>query len=119
ERTAAGLDALCAGDGEAWLELSRLWDRIGDPLLEAVIRPFPPVRAGARLAARIPRSGGLDLVRTLLTPVAELGRSRFRGEGPALLLCGNGGHADIPLDSPGSGLFGFLLAMLGQEVGFP
>ena len=119
DRTAAGLDALCAGDGEAWLELSRLWDRIGDPLLEAVIRPFPPVRAGARLAARIPRSGGLDLVRTLLTPVAELGRSRFRGEGPALLLCGNGGHADIPLDSPGSGLFGFLLAMLGQEVGFP
>jgi phytoene dehydrogenase-like protein len=77
------------------------------------------VRAGARLAARIPGAGGMDLVRTLLTPVAELGRSRFRGEGPGLLLCGNGGHADIPLDSPGSGLFGVLLAMLGQSEGFP
>ena len=28
-------------------------------------------------------------------------------------------HADIPLSAPGSGLFGMLLAMLGQTVGFP
>lgn len=28
-------------------------------------------------------------------------------------------HADIPLSAPGSGLFGLLLAMLGQTVGFP
>src|SRR5690606_34003820 len=85
----------------------------------AVLRPFPPLRAGAQLAGRIPRSGGLDLVRTLLTPAAELARSRFGGEAPGLLLCGNAGHADIPLDSPGSGLFGVLLAMVGQQVGFP
>ena len=36
-----------------------------------------------------------------------------------MLLFGNSGHADIPLDSPGSGLFGLLLTMLGQTVGFP
>src|SRR5690606_19740415 len=29
------------------------------------------------------------------------------------------GHADIPLDAPGSGLMAVLLAMLGQTVGFP
>ena len=28
-------------------------------------------------------------------------------------------HADIPPDAAGSGLFGWLLAMLGQDVGFP
>jgi len=119
ELTAAGFDEQHRGDGEAWLELCRLWDRIGDPLVRAVVTPFPPVRAGLRLATRLPGSGGLDLVRMLLTPVAELGRTRFGGPAPALLLCGNGGHTDIPLDSPGSGVFGLLLTMLGQTVGFP
>jgi phytoene dehydrogenase-like protein len=28
-------------------------------------------------------------------------------------------HADIPADAPGSGMFGWLMAMLGQDVGFP
>ena len=36
-----------------------------------------------------------------------------------LLLAGNAGHADIPLDAAGSGLMGLLLCMLGQTVGFP
>ena len=50
------------------------------------------------------------------------GRARpgpVRGVGPALLLAGNAGHADIPLDAPGSGLIGLLMTMLGQTVGFP
>ena len=119
ELTAAGLDEQHRGDGEAWLELCRLWDRIGDPLLRAIVTPFPPVRAGLRLAKRVPGAGGLDLVRMLLTPAAELVRNRFGGAAPALLLSGNSGHADIPLDSPGSGMFGLLLTMLGQTVGFP
>ena len=119
ELTAAGLDEHHRGDGEAWLELCRLWDRIGDPLLRAIVTPFPPVRAGLRLATRVPGAGGLDLVRMLLTPAAELVRTRFGGAAPALLLSGNSGHADIPLDSPGSGLFALLLTMLGQTVGFP
>ena len=117
--TASGFDAQHAGDGEAWLDLCRLWDRVGDQLLDAIVRPFPPVRAGLRLAGRLPGAGGLDLVRMLLTPAAELSRTRFGGPAPGLLLCGNGGHVDVPLDSPGSGLFGLLLAMLGQTVGFP
>lgn len=119
ELTAAGLDEHRDGDGEAWLELCRLWDRIGDPLLRAVVMPFPPMRAGLQLASRVPGAGGLDLVRMLLTPAAELARTRFSGSAPGLLLCGNGGHADIPLDSPGSGVFGLLMTMLGQTVGFP
>ena len=47
EVTAAGLEGSGhAGDGEAWLELCRLWDQIGDPLVRAVVMPFPPVRGG-------------------------------------------------------------------------
>ena len=117
--TAAGLEALHPGDSHAWLELCRLWDRIGPSLIDGVTTPFPPVRAGARLLPAIARSGGLDTVRRLATPVASLGRELFGGPAGGLLLAGNAGHADFPLSSPGSGVFGVLMTMMGQTVGFP
>jgi phytoene dehydrogenase-like protein len=117
--TASGLDALHAGDGEAWLDLCRTWDRIGPPLIDALTSPFPPLRAGAWLLPRLARTGGLDTVRMLATPVASLGRELFGGPAARLLLAGNAGHADFPLASPGSGVFGVLMTMLGQTVGFP
>lgn len=119
ERTAAGLDTLRAGDGEAWLELCATWDRIGPSLVDGLTSPFPPVRAGARLLPALARTGGLDVVRRLATPVASLGRELFSGPAAPLLLAGNAGHADLPLASPGSGVFGVLMTMLGQTVGFP
>jgi phytoene dehydrogenase-like protein len=117
--TASGLDALHAGDGEAWLDLCRTWDRIGPPLVDALTSPFPPLRAGARLLPGLARAGGLDTVRMMATPVASLGRELFGGPAGRLLLAGNAGHADFPLSSPGSGVFGVLMTMLGQTVGFP
>ena len=116
--TARGLEERHAGDGEAWLGLCRDWDRIGSPLVDGMLSPFPPARRRP-VAARAPRVGGLEFVKTLLTPAADLMRARFGGEAPRLLLAGNAGHADIPLDAPGSGLMGLLMSMLGQTVGFP
>lgn len=117
--TAALLDDLEPGDGQAWLELCATWDRIGRPLIEALTSPFPPLGPSARLLRVLPGAGGLDLVRMLLTPAASIAAHRFRGEAPGLLLSGNAGHADLPLNSPGSGVFGLLMTMLGQTVGFP
>jgi phytoene dehydrogenase-like protein len=119
EVTAGLMEAQHPGDGEAWLDLCSTWDRIGDQLVGSLLSPFPPVRSGLAVLARLRSVGGLDFVRTLLTPAAELGASRFGGQGPRLLLAGNAGHADIPLDSPGSGLMGLLMSMLAQTVGFP
>ncbi|MDQ4055393.1 MAG: NAD(P)/FAD-dependent oxidoreductase [Actinomycetota bacterium] len=119
ELTASWMDAAHPGDGSAWLDLCTVWDRIGDQVVGALLSPFPPVKSGLSALARLRRAGGLDLVRTFLTPVTQLGRQHFRGPAPALLLAGNAGHGDIPLDAPGSGLFGLLLTMLGQTVGYP
>ena len=119
EATAAGLDARCAGDGDAWLELCAQWDRVGPHLIGALLTPFPPLRHGAGALAALRHVGGLGFVKTLLTPVAELTRQRFGGEAARVLLAGNAAHADIPLDAPGSALMGMLLAMMGQTVGFP
>ncbi|HET7800130.1 MAG TPA: NAD(P)/FAD-dependent oxidoreductase [Humibacillus xanthopallidus] len=117
--TAASLDALCPGDGDAWLQLCQWWSRISQPLVGALLTPFPPVRHGSALGMQAVRAGGLDTVRRMLLPARSLGTELFRGEGPRLLIAGNAAHADIPVDSPGSGLMGLLLVMLGQELGFP
>ena len=118
--TAAGLDALHTGDGEAWLQAVR---RLGPRRRPASSRPsWRPGRrcaAGVGALASMRHVGGLAFVKELLTPVVGLGRARFGGEAPRLLLAGNGGHSDIPLDAPGSGIFGMLLTMLAQTVGFP
>lgn len=119
EVTAAGFDAAHPGDGDAWLRLCSGWDRIGDHLIGGLLSPFPPVRAGLGGLMRLPGAGGLGFVKTLLTPANDLGRDRFGGVGPRILLAGNAGHSDIPLDARGSGMLGLLMTMTGQTVGFP
>ncbi len=119
EATAHHMESQQPGDGEAWLRLCTAWDRIGDQLLGALLTPFPPVRAGAGVLARLRSAGGLELVRLLLTPALNVGEGRFAGTAPRILIAGNAGHADIPLNAPGSGLMGILMTMLAQTVGFP
>ena len=75
------------------------WQLIGDRTLIALLTPFPPVRAGLRPLAKLPRVGGLSFVRSMLTP-ASANSHEFGGDGARLLLAGNACHADIPLDLP-------------------
>lgn len=117
--TAAGLESQASGDGDRWRALYDDWQRIGPGLIDSLLSPFPPVKGGAKMLAQLPRVGGLSYVRMMLEPARQLAESRFRGQAARLLLAGNAGHSDIPLDAPGSGLMALLLSMLGQTVGFP
>ncbi len=117
--TAAGLDEHHDGDGAAWLRMVAGWDRIRDPLLDALFTPFPPVRSGLRLLRRSGVSGTLDLTRLALLSVRRFGHEEFGSEEARVLLSGNAMHSDVPPDGAGSALFGWLLVMLGQDVGFP
>ncbi|MCU8593524.1 phytoene desaturase family protein [Streptomyces sp. A13(2022)] len=117
--TAASLEAFAPGDGAAWERLHEVWDRYRADIVDALFTPFPPVRAGARLALRLRGGGGLRLARTLVLPVRRMGEEEFRGEGGRLLLAGNALHADLAPEAAGSGGFGWLMSMLGQTYGFP
>ncbi len=119
EVTAGWLDDDCPGDGDAWLALCDAWDGVGPDLVEALLSPFPPVRRGVSLLPKLRRAGGLAFLRTLLTPATSLGRGRFRGDLAPLLLAGNAGHADIPLDGTGSGALALVMTLSAQTVGFP
>ncbi|MFE9835639.1 phytoene desaturase family protein [Streptomyces sp. NPDC005551] len=117
--TAAALSEFSPADGDAWRELHRIWARLGPDIVEALFTPFPPVRAGARLAVRLRGAGGLRLARSLVLPVRRLGEEEFEGQGGRLLLAGNALHADLAPEAAGSGGFGWLMSMLGQTYGFP
>ena len=119
EATAAGLEEFGKGDGQAWLDLFANWQSIRDPLLEAMFTPIPPVKSMISLLRRTKIRGALDLARLSVLPVRRLADETFTGDGGGLLLTGNAMHADVPPEASGSGVFGWLLAMLGQDVGFP
>jgi phytoene dehydrogenase-like protein len=118
-RTAASLDTYHEGDGDAWLALMAAYDRFGREFVDALLSPFPPVRAGLRLAAKLRTRGLLDLARLGVIPARRLAEEHFGGEGGALLLAGNALHTDLSPEAAGSGLFGWLLCALAQHVGFP
>src|SRR3954453_18283240 len=119
EETADALAAFAPGDGDAWRRLYGRWGQIGGDRPDALFTPFPPVKAGARLAAKLGHRGLLNFVRFGLLPVRRLADETFRGEGAARLIAGNALHADLSPEQPGSGLYGGGLLGLAQQHGFP
>ena len=118
ETTVAAANALAPGDGDAWRRLYDLWLQVNPALMDAITTPFPPVRAGLRLAWSLRTAGLLRFARFSVLPVRRLAEEEFAGEA-AMLLAGNALHADLSPEMNISATFGWLLAMLGQQVGFP
>ena len=119
DETVASLDADAPGDGDAWRETYGQWERLGTDLVGALLSPFPPVRSGLRLLARLGPRGVLPFARFGVLPVRRYAKETFSGEGAALLLTGLTMHTDLGPDSTGGTLFGWLLAGIGQQGGFP
>jgi phytoene dehydrogenase-like protein len=119
DRTAASVAAFAPSDADSWREEYARWLQVRDPFLDAITSPFPPVRAGRRLARAVGGADLLRLARMVTLPARRLGQERFAGDGARLLLAGSAMHTDLGPDQAASGMFGWLLAMLGQDVGFP
>lgn len=117
--TAASLDQFASGDGAGWSRLFEAFDRAGGPLVDGLFQPFPPVRSAVRLAAHLGYRGTRRFLRDALLPVRRMGDEYFRGEGGRVLLTGLALHADLAPEAAGSGLYGWILAALGERHGFP
>src|SRR3954469_16382312 len=117
-RTCSSVNAFADGDGAAWARITSEWDRLGAPFLRSILDPFPPVRGGAALLGAL-RTSTLRFARLCASSAWQWTRDEFEGEAGRLLVAGNAAHAALPLTAPGSAVFGWLLAMLGQRHGFP
>jgi phytoene dehydrogenase-like protein len=120
DRTCAALDALAPGDGEAYARWMAYWKRIGPPLIDALMSPFPPLRGAARLGAALRTPAGFgELARLGVLPVRRFGEEELSGEGARLLFAANALHADFAPESPGGAVYGLVLVGMAQQVGFP
>ncbi|HEX4226095.1 MAG TPA: NAD(P)/FAD-dependent oxidoreductase [Pseudonocardiaceae bacterium] len=119
DRTTASLASFASADVAAWTRMVEQWRALRDPLVAALFGPFPPVRASARLAGRAGVAELIRLARMLMLPARQLVEENFAGDGARLLVAGSSLHTDVGIDSAGSGVFGWLLAMAAQDVGFP
>jgi phytoene dehydrogenase-like protein len=117
--TAASLDQFAPGDGQRWRREYARWCELTDELVAALLTPFPPVRPGLALARRLRTAGLLRLARRFLLPARVLGEEMFDGEGGRALIAGLALHTDVSPVESGSAGYGWLLAMLGQQYGFP
>lgn len=119
DQTAASLDAFAGGDGDGWRRLYGLWEGVGDTFVDAMLSPFPPLVAAARLVAKLGRTGTLRFARHCALSVRRMAEEEFSGPGGGLLLAGNALHTDTSPEAAGSGLVGWMLACAGQQHGFP
>ncbi|MDQ6928906.1 MAG: NAD(P)/FAD-dependent oxidoreductase, partial [Actinomycetota bacterium] len=119
EVTAASLERDHRGDGHAWRSLFGIWEQVGMNLVDTLFSPFPPVRAGARLAVKIGASELGRLARMALLTTRRLAEEEFDGEGGGLLLAGLTAHTDLSPESAGGAMFALLLAGAAQSNGFP
>lgn len=117
--TVESLDGSHPGDGDAWRALYDKWKTVREPLLDALFTPFPPAHATLRLARAMPAREYVTFARFMLLPVRRLGEERFGGAPARRLIAATALHADLPPEATMSGFFGWLLASLGQDVGFP
>ncbi|RIV30214.1 phytoene desaturase family protein [Micromonospora radicis] len=117
--TAASLETFAPGDGDRWLSAYDEWRQVAGQMIDLITTPFPPVLGGLGLLRQLRVGGTLRLARRMVLPVRRLGEELFAGAGGPALLSGCALHTDLSPEEAGSGVYGWLLAMLGQQVGWP
>jgi phytoene dehydrogenase-like protein len=117
--TMASMEQFAAGDGDRWGSAYDEWRDVSAQMLKVLFTPFPPVVSGLELVRQLRVAGSLRLARRLVLSVRQIGNELFRGEGAKLALAGCALHTDLSPEEAGGGVYGWLLAMLGQEYGWP
>lgn len=117
--TEASLDALHAGDGEAWRVFSRPYLEHFGAWRDTMLSGFPPVRGALRTLAAHRPAGALEMAKLLLMPAHALAGQLFEHGGSKAWLYGSAMHGDVPPDGAGSAIAAAHLNLMGHAVGWP
>jgi len=119
DETAASLDALSPGDGEAWRRFASPYVEHFDGWRDTMLSGFPPLTGPLKLLAGVRVNGMLEWARLLLMPAHALAHELFRAEGARAWLYGAAIHGDVPPDGAGSAIAAAHLNIMGHAVGWP
>jgi phytoene dehydrogenase-like protein len=118
DATAASIDKLHHGDGDAWLGLDRDYGELIELLLRAQLTRWP-VR---EVAAMWRRLGGIQAAAgfaRMLLQGASVIAGRFESEQARAFLVAPAMHADLAPEDPGTAVYALLLNLIGQRHGMP
>jgi phytoene dehydrogenase-like protein len=116
--TAASIDKLHHGDGDAWMDLDRDYSDPVELLLRAQMARWP-VREAAALWRRLGGAQRAAGFARMLLQGASVVADRFESEPARAFLVAPAMHADLAPESPGTGVYALLLTLLGQRHGMP
>jgi phytoene dehydrogenase-like protein len=119
DETAASLDALAPGDGEAWRAFATPYLRHFDAWRDTLMSGFPPVLGPAKLLAALKLGGTLEWARLLLAPAEAFAAELFRASGSRAWYYGAAMHGDVPPGGSGSAIAAAHLNLMGHAVGWP
>jgi phytoene dehydrogenase-like protein len=117
--TAASLNALAPGDGDAWAAFTRPFLDAFPAVRATMLSAFPPVGGALQLVAQAGPRGTLRLARLLPESAVGLARRLFDDDGSRAWLYGAAMHGDAPPRAAGSAMPAFHLNLLGHAVGWP
>ena len=119
DATVTSLEQAHPGAGTAWAALIQRYEPLAGLLVENVLGPISPSRAGIELLARL-RRDTLLMARRMTGSIEAFGADVFDGAlRPMAWLAGGAQHSGLPPSTAGSGAFGFLLQLLGHSHGWP
>jgi phytoene dehydrogenase-like protein len=119
DETAASLDALHRGDGDAWRRFVDPYVDHFDAWRDTMLSGFPPLAGPLRLFAALKLGGTLDWARLLLMPAHALAHDLFTADGARAWLYGAAIHGDVPPQGAGSAIAAAHLNVMGHAVGWP
>ena len=119
DETAASLDALHPGDGEAWRRFVGPYLEHFSAWQQTMLAGFPPLTGSLKLLAALRLNGMLEWARLLLMPAHALAHELFGADGARAWLYGAAIHGDVPPTGAGSAIAATHLNVMGHAVGWP
>ncbi|WP_445149501.1 phytoene desaturase family protein [Baekduia sp. Peel2402] len=117
--TVASLNALHAGDGDAWRDFATPFLDSWDALRATMLAGFPPVGGSLRLLGSAGPLGTLKFARLLPESSVGLAKRLFDGGAARAWLYGAAMHGDTPPQKPGGAIAASYLNWMGHAVGWP
>jgi phytoene dehydrogenase-like protein len=119
DRTAASLNAIHDGDGDAWAAFATPFLDSWDALRATMLAGFPPVGGALKLLLNRGPLGTLQFARLLPESSVGLARRLFDGGAARAWLYGAAMHGDTPPQKPGGAIAAAYLNWMGHAVGWP
>ncbi len=116
--TAASIDKLHHGDGDAWIGIDHDYGDLMELLLRAQMARWPLREAAALLRRLGGAQAAVEFARVLLQGASVIA-GRFESEQARAFLVAPAMHADLSPEAPGTGVYALLLNLLGQRHGMP